>query len=222
MNLNNLYKPIGRLYEEVPSADYRGDYLAANGGWNNVVEDDPAVKAYLDAIQRLINQRDAFKKELTDLTTGTQDCIYQEFVPYFFERGYYCKNLKLEYGTRKVTSGKYKNWTFTAYDSWTKFKGRIEDTLPNTIANLDKEIKDTQAKAQLQIGIKGQSVGQSQETKSKTIDLEKAKTEAEAKKKVEESKQKQTDAELRAKKIFLSIIASALILSAAGFALLRK
>lgn len=223
LNLKDIYKPIGRLYEEIPSANYAGDYLAANGDWNNATDDDTAVQAIRDSIASLEKQRDAYKAELTKLISGTSDCTYQPAI-YLTgqDRGYQCKSLEVQYGTRKNTKGDFKNWTFVEYDLFQKLGARIKTILPNAIAELDSQIKIKQSELDLQISLKKKSTEASQETKSKTLDIDKARIEAEAKKKVEESKQKQTEAELRAKKIFLAIIASGVILSAAGYALFRR
>lgn len=227
MNLNDLYRPIGRLYEEVPSANYFGDYSAANGGWNNAIEDNSAVKAMNDEIAALVKQKELYQTELNDLITGTATCEYQATnLITGAQRGYQCKNLKVQYGTRKNTSKPFKDWTFVAYDLWTSFETTIKNTLPNAIASVEKQIKEKQGVLELQISLKGQSTQSSQETTTETLKLKAAQEKAEAEKakaKAEaESKQKQTDAELRAKKIFLSIMASGLVLAAAGYAIFRR
>ena len=219
MNLNDLYRPIGRLYEEVPSANYFGDYSAANGGWNNAIEDDPAIKSMIDEIAALNRQKQSYQVELNDITTGTQNCSYQAANPIIAaRRGYNCPNLLKQYGSFPVTI-KGKTVTFVLYDAFQNLGNRIKNTLPNAIAEIDKQIKKKQAELEVQISLKGKSTQASQETTTETLRLkgiqDKAKSES-------ESKQKQTDAELRAKKIFLSIIASGLILSVASWAIFKR
>jgi len=230
MNLNDLYKPIGRLYEEVPSADYAGDYLAANGGWNNATEEDTAVesaKAALASNGDLIKQYEAeYTDKYKNFGTG---CNFH----YAVEK--VCRSAKQKQLTflSGITKGPIA-WLGIGTKGCYSCPGGVlgydnKETLDNYLKNLSSAISDLKSKTPaLQTAVKkaiddkNAATMASQETKSKTLELEKAKTEAEAKKKVEESKQKQTEAELRAKKIFLAIIASGLILSAAGFALLRK
>lgn len=220
LNLKDLYKPIGRLYEEVPSADYRGDYLAANG-WYNATEEDADIKAIKAEIASINNQIQAYKIELSELTSGTANCEYQALVLPLIPRGYNCKDLQLKYGTYKKTSGKYKNWTFVEYDSFQKIGSRIK-VLQNEIAYLEGVNKENQKKLDDLIVLKKKSTEASQETKTQSLLLEGIKEQQQSKQKEEESKQKQTEAELRAKKIFLAIIASGLILSATGYALFRR
>ena len=208
MNLKDLYKPIGRLYEEVPSADYAGDYLAANGGWNNVVEDYEPLIALNKKLQALEEELKIKEESLRFLTAELIDCKYDRAASRS-NRGYYCIN----------------RWY--QYDNKIAMETNRDKILPPQIADLKAKIKDIKenqipkANADKLAGAKA-----SKDVVLKDLETLQTKTIEESKQKQTaadlEAKQKQTEAELRAKKIFLAIIASGLILSAAGFALLRK
>jgi hypothetical protein len=233
MNLNELYKPIGRLYEETPSADYAGDYLAANG-WYNATDEDTAVASAKSALASNLTMIKDYEAEYTDLYTkfGT-NCTFNRAVSKT------CRNAvqaKLKFST--IIFGGPVKWLglslkgcyscpggVLGYEDKQTMKKYLE-SVASAISNLKSKIPALQTAVDRANADKLKSTEASQETKSKTIDLkgiqekaeaEKAKAKAEA-----ESKQKQTDAELRAKKIFLAIIASGVILSAAGFAIIRK
>jgi hypothetical protein len=221
MNLKDLYKPIGRLYEEVPSADYAGDYLAANGGWNNAIEDDPAVASAKSALSKNIDDIKSAESEYNSLySKWATGCTFKSYLSSD------CRGLK------KVTLGKI--FTFSPI-SWIgsgmkgcykcaggsigyddkKTMDKYLITLSSYIADLKSKTSGLEAAVKKAIDNKMAATQASQETVSANIGLSGIKT-------VEESKQKQIEAELRAKKIFFAITASALLLGVAGFAILRK
>lgn len=233
MNLNDLYRPIGRLYEETPSANYFGDYSAANG-WYNVVEDDPAVasaKAALKSNMDLISQYEA---EYTDLYKkfGT-GCTFARAITST------CRNAvqaKLKFA--QIVFGGPVRWLGLSLKGCYKCPGGVlgyEDkkTMEKYLGSLQSSISDLKSKTPaLQTAVdkaiadKLKATQASQETVSKNIELEGTKT-------IEESKQKQTAAELsakteqtaaelRAKKIFLAIIASTVLIAGAGLVIFKK
>lgn len=229
MNLKDLYKPIGRLYEEVPSADYAGDYLAANG-WYNATEEDTAVASAKAALSSNTDMIKAYQAEYTDLYTkfGT-NCTFHSAVTKT------CRNAiqaKLKFST--IIFGGPVKWLGLSLKGCYSCPGGVlgyEDkkTMEKYLNGLASAISDLKSKTPaLQTAVdkanadKLKSTEASQETKSKTLDLASTQAIEQSKQKIEESKQKQTEAELRAKKIFLAIIASGLILSAAGYAILKK
>lgn len=227
MNLNELYKPIGRLYEEVPSADYAGDYLAANG-WYNATEEDPAVAS----------AKASLSKNTTDITAAESEyaSLYSKWATGCTFKSYLSSDCR---GLKKVTLGKIFSfspltWVGSGMKGCYKCAGgsigyddkktmdKYLSNLASYISGLKSKTSTLQSAVDKAIADKLKATQASQETVSKNIDLASTQTVEQSKQKIEESKQKQTDAELRAKKIFLAIIASGVILSAAGFAILRR
>jgi hypothetical protein len=223
MNLNDLYKPIGRLYEEVPSANYAGDYLAANGDWNNAIEDDAAVLSAKNALASNLDMIKAYQSEYTDLYTkfGT-GCTFAKAISKT------CRNAvqaKLKFS--QIMFGGPVKWLGLSFKGCYSCAGGVlgyEDkkTMDKYLSNLASSITDLKSKTDsLQSAVnkaiadKLKATEASQESYSKNIESQNIKEQ-------EKSKQKQTEAELKAKKIFLAIIASGLILSATGYALFRK
>ena len=228
MNLNDLYRPIGRLYEEVPSANYFGDYSAANGSWNNAVEEDTAVASAKASLSKNIDDIKSAESEYASL--------YSKWATGCTFKGYLSSDCR---GLKKVTLGKVFSfspisWIGSGMKGCYKCAGGSigyddKKTMDKYLSNLASYISDLKSKtASLQSGVdkaiadKLKATQASQETVSKNIDLESTKTVEQSKQKIEESKQKQTEAELRAKKIFLAIIASGVVLSAAGWAIFKR
>lgn len=223
MNLKDLYKPIGRLYEEVPSADYAGDYLAANGGWNNAIEDDPAVVSAKNALASNLDLIKQYEAEYTDKykNFGT-GCNFNGALTKV------CRNAKQKQLTflSAITKGPVA-WLGIGTKGCYSCPGGVlsydnKKTLDNYLKNLSSAIADLKSKTpalltavKKAIDDKNAATEASQETKTKSLELKGIQEQ-------EESKQKQTEAELRAKKIFFAITASALLLGVAGFAIFRK
>lgn len=208
MNLNDLYRPIGRLYEETPSANYFGDYSAASGDWNNVVEDYEPLIALNKILSDLEIQLADAEERLRSLTRQLTNCVFEGAVSRQ-NRGFRCINNWFQMD-KKRDMEVYRDTIIPAQIA--NLKTKIKDIKENQIpkANADKLAG---SKASKDVVLKDLETIQTriiEETKQKKAQSEK------------ESKEKQTEAELKAKKIFLSIIASGLVLASAGYAIFKR